>query len=239
MNNLWNKTLNAGEKFSVKIGKGKLIRFSTAMEGANISALFFNSADTSEKYNMPDTLKAQHISKLSVGNILISDNGRAMLSIVSDNVGWHDAIGGFTNRVETDEKYGKTTYQENGNEYYKCGQDNFAVELVRNGLAVRDLSPCVNLFSKVYCEEDGSMNYDETNCHKDSYVILRTEMDILMIVSNTPNPIDKRSNYPSVPVLMSVANASEVMLDDICVNNSEESFRAFQNTWDYYTLAER
>lgn len=59
-------------------------------------------------------------------------------------------------RILTDEKYGKTSYQKQGNDYYRCGEENFKVELVRNNMSKRDIVPCVNLFSKVYVEEDGS-----------------------------------------------------------------------------------
>ena len=30
----------------------------------------------------------------------------------------------------TDEKYGKTSYQEQGNDFYRCGEENFKIELV-------------------------------------------------------------------------------------------------------------
>ena len=50
----------------------------------------YNMLDTSERYNMPDTLKAQFISSLTKGNVLMSDNGRVLASIVEDSLGWHD-----------------------------------------------------------------------------------------------------------------------------------------------------
>ena len=54
---------------------------------------------------MPDTLKAQFISSLTKGNVLMSDNGRVLASIVEDSLGWHDTISGYTTRLLTDEKY--------------------------------------------------------------------------------------------------------------------------------------
>lgn len=236
MNGTWTKELKPGEKWSGCIGRGKCIRFSVAEEGANVSLLMYNMRDTSERYNMPDTLKAQYTAFLTKGNVLMSDNGRVLASIVEDNVGWHDTISGYSTRKMIDENYGETNYQEIRNDYYRSGEENFAVELVRNNMSVRDLVPCVNLFSKVYCKEDGSLNYDVNNCHKNSTVVLRTEMDVIMIVSNTPNPLDKRSDYPSVPVKITVSDAQPVTLDDECVNHREENFRAFENTWDYYNL---
>ncbi len=148
--------------------------------------LMYNMRDTSERYNMPDSLKAQYTAHLTKGNVLMSDNGRVLASIVQDSLGWHDSISGYTTRAMTDEKYGKTTYQECGNDWYRSGEENFKIELIRNNMSARDLVPCVNLFSKVYVEEDGNMHYEKGHYKKGDTVTLRTEMDIIFIVSNTP-----------------------------------------------------
>lgn len=185
---------------------------------------------------MPDTLKAQYTAHLTKGNVLMSDNGRVLASIVEDSLGWHDSITGHTTRKMTDEKYGKTSYQAQGNDYYRCGEENFKVELVRNNMGKRDLVPCVNLFAKVYVEEDGSMHYVTDHCKKGATVTLRTEMDCMIVISNTPNPLDPSEKYPSVPVTLEVYNAPRTDLTDECVNYREENYRAFENTWDYLNL---
>ena len=110
------------------------------------------------------------------------------------------------------------------------------MELIRNNLTMRDMVPCVNLFSKVYVDEDGSMHYVNGHCTKGSTVTLRTEMDILIILSNTPNPLNESTTYPSVPVTVEVYDAPEVDLLDECVNHRPENYRAFENTWDYNNL---
>lgn len=236
MQKIFTKEFRPGEKWSGTIGKGKYIHFKALGDNANVSVLMYNIRDTSERYNMPDTLKAQYTAHLQKGNVLMSDNGRVFASIVQDSLGWHDSISGHTTREMTDEKYGKTNYQHNSNDYYRCGEENFKVELVRNNMSKRDLVPCVNLFSKVYVEEDGSMHYDTEHCKAGATVTLRTEMDIILIVSNTPNPLDPSKEYPSVPVTMEVYNAPPVDLTDYCVNFRDENYRAFENTWDYNNL---
>lgn len=236
MKKIWSKTLKPGEKWSGNIGKGKYIHFKALGEDANVSLLMYNMFDKSERYNMPDTLKAQYTAHLTRGNVLMSDNGRVLASIVEDSLGWHDSISGITNRLMTDEKYGKTTYQENGNDWLRSGMENFEVELVRNGMDLGDLVPCVNLFSKVYVEEDGSMHYENGHCKEGATVTLRTEMNVILILSNTPNPLNPATEYPSVPVTVEVYDAPEVDLLDECVNYRTENYRAFENTWDYNNL---
>ncbi|GGG87581.1 urea amidolyase associated protein UAAP1 [Paenibacillus radicis (ex Gao et al. 2016)] len=234
---MWSKTIEAGGKWSGNIGKGRLVRFTAQEAGANVSILLFNARDLTERYNMPDTLKAQYTARLTRGHTLMSDNGRVLASIVEDSLGWHDPIAGYTSRSLTDAKYGLTNYQQQRNDWLRSGQENFAVELVRSGLGMRDMMPVVNLFSKVSCDEEGDMHYDELHCPAGATVTLRTEMDVLLLLSNTPNPLDSRVVYPSVPVLVEVSEANVVDRDtDYCVHYRPENVRAFENTWEYQML---
>ncbi|MCM3600483.1 urea carboxylase-associated family protein [Robertmurraya korlensis] len=236
MSKVLTKVIPAGGKWSTKIKSGKQLTFTALGDGANLSLLLYNADDTSERYNMPDTLKAQHTAHLTTGNVLMSDNGRVLASMIDDSLGWHDTISGYATRLMIDERFGKTTYQEQRNDWYRSGEENFAVELFRNGLTNRDLIPVVNLFSKVSCKEDGSLHFASSHSKKGDTVTLRAEMDVLMILSNTPNPLDPSSNYPSVPVEITITDAAPVEENDICVNHRPENRRAFENTWDYALL---
>jgi urea carboxylase-associated protein 2 len=237
MNHEWSITLKPGAKWSGIIGKGKTLKFTALDDGANVSMLLFNAKDSTERYNMPDTLKAQHISRLTEGNVLMSDNGRVLASIVEDSLGWHDTLCGCTDRQMTDAKYGATNYQDKRNGWYRNGYDNFTVELVRNGLGPRDLLPPVNLFSKVYCTDDGHMHFVADHCKEGDNIVLRTEMDVLLCLSNTPNPLDSNTAYHSVPVRLDILRAEPIDPDtDICLNLCPENRRAFENTWAYGEL---
>ena len=109
MKKIWSRTLRPGEKWSGNIGRGKYILFNAHGVVANFSMFIDYMLDTSERYNMPDTLKAQFISSLTKGNVLMSDNGRVLASIVEDSLGWHDTISGYTPRLLTDANNGKPT----------------------------------------------------------------------------------------------------------------------------------
>lgn len=236
MNVIWSETMQPGGKWSGVIGRGKLIRLTALEGGANVAMLMYHARDLTERYNMPDTLKAQHTAHLTKGNVLMSDNGRVLASIVQDDLGWHDPLGGYTTRESTDAKYGLSRYQEKRNEWLRSGQENLAVELTRSGLGNRDLSPVVNWFSKVFCDEEGNMNFVQNHCAAGQTVTLRTEMDVLVIFSNTPHPLDPREPYPSVPVKIEVLPGLPADSQDPCVNYRPENRRAFDNTWNYYAL---
>ncbi|MDI4643725.1 urea amidolyase associated protein UAAP1 [Cohnella hashimotonis] len=231
-----NTVIGAGGKWSGRIGRGKLLRFTALEAGANVSLMLFHAHDLTERYNMPDTLKAQYTAHLTTGHTLMSDNGRVLAGIVHDELGWHDPIGGYTTRSLTDDRYGRTTYQDLRNDWLRSGQENFAVELTRHGLGMRDMMPVVNLFSKVYCDENGAMHYVQDHCPAGSSVTLRSEMDVILALSNTPNPLDRRQSYPAVPVRLEVTQAEPVRGDDVCVNHRDENRRAYENTWAYYSL---
>ncbi|GAB1784904.1 urea amidolyase associated protein UAAP1 [Priestia aryabhattai] len=236
MSYIWKQTIPAGGKWSGRIGRGKSVTFTAQESGANVSVLLYNAYDLTERYNMPDTLKAQHTAHLTKGHVLMSDNGRAFASITADTTGWHDTISGYTTRSLTHQKYGASTYQESRNEWRRNGEENFSMELLRNGLITRDLVPNLNIFSKVYCDEEGNMNFVSSHCKKGDFITLRTEMDLLFLLSNTPNPLDPSGTYPSVPIEITVDEAAPLNSDDYCLNFRPENKRAFENTWSYDLL---
>ncbi|WP_054940653.1 urea amidolyase associated protein UAAP1 [Paenibacillus ihuae] len=228
-------SIKAGGKWSGHIAKGKSIRLTAESDRANLSMLLFNTWHPTERYNMPDTLKAQHTAFLTAGNVLMSDQGKVLASIIQDSVGWHDPLGGYSTRQSTDEKYGLTSYQNQRNDWHRSGAENLIVELYRNHLMPRDLMPPVNFFSKVVCELDGSMHYVQQQTANRS-VTLRTEMDVLIVCSNTPNPLDPGSVYPASAILVEVTDADVVKDDDVCITHCAENRRAFENTRNAHAL---
>ncbi len=94
---LWEETVQPGATWSHVLKRGTALRMTDLEGGANVGALFYNFECPAERYNMPDTLKAQHIARLTAGFVLYSDMGRILCSVVGDTVGWHDPIGGCSN----------------------------------------------------------------------------------------------------------------------------------------------
>lgn len=228
-------TLGPGDKWSAYIGKGKSLTLTATEDQANLSALFYHAVHPSERYNMPDSLKAQHTAFYTAGHVLMSDQGRVLVSVTEDAVGWHDPFGNYTDRRNTDAKYGKTSYQQERNAWFRSGEENLTVELYRHNLSPRDLCPPVNFFSKVVCELDGTMRYVPQETAGRS-VTLRTEMEVLAVFSNTPNPLNPSTDYPNACVEIRVADAAPVREDDLCVLHCGENRRAFENTWNAYAL---
>jgi uncharacterized protein len=154
---LWEDTIQAGASWSLLLRRGNELKIEDPEGGANVAALFYNYDCPVERYNMPDTLKAQHIAHLTNGFVLYSDMGRILCSITEDSVGWHDPLGGHNDAAAVAAKYGELSYQRARNSWHRNTRDNFLTELEKYELGLRDLVPNVNFFSKVVVEGDGSM----------------------------------------------------------------------------------
>jgi uncharacterized protein YcgI (DUF1989 family) len=75
---LWEESVRGGSAWSHVLKRGTSLRMTDIQGGANVAALFFNSDNPVERYNMPDTLKAQHTARLHAGLVLYSDMGRIL-----------------------------------------------------------------------------------------------------------------------------------------------------------------
>ena len=84
---LWEETVQPGASWSHVLKRGTILRITDLEGGANVGALFYNFECPVERYNMPDTLKAQHIARLTAGFVLYSDMGRVLCSMVGDTRG--------------------------------------------------------------------------------------------------------------------------------------------------------
>lgn len=230
MQTVLEETLLGGAMRSLVIRRGCVLRLTDAEGGANVSALCFNAADPLERYNMPDTLKAQHTAYLTRGFVLYSDMGRVLFSVTEDTCGWHDTLCGTTDAKGTERKYGSSSYQAERNAFHRNGRDNFLIELAKHGLGKRDLSANVNFFSKVTVDDDGAMNFHSGHSRAEASIDLRAEMDVLVVLSNTPHPMNPSKTWAPKPVRMLVLRGAAPGTDDFCRNFRPENVRGFENT---------
>jgi urea carboxylase-associated protein 2 len=231
---LWEETIQPGATWSHVLKRGTALRMVDVEGGANAGAIFHNFECLVERYNMPDTLKAQHIAALTKGFVLYSDMGRILCSIVEDSVGWHDPLGGTSNAKLVHEKYGAATYQDCRNEYHKNGQDSFLIELGKWGLGPRDLPANVNFFSRVDVAGDGSMKFAPGNSKAGDAVELRAEMNVLTIVNTCQHPLDPNPKYEPKPVHLSIRRVAAPDQDDPCRLSRPENGRGFTLTERYF-----
>jgi len=233
-NPLWEDLLPGGCHWSMRIRRGTVLRFTAQSSGANLSALFFNAEEKLERYNAPDTLKAQHTAFLTQGHVCYSDMGRILCSIVTDSTGWSDAFCGVSDAEQINAQYGVRDFGAARNEMYRSGREGFLIEMGKWGLGKRDLVTNVNFFSKVLADEAGRLVWQAEHCKSGDMVELRFEMDSLVILSSAPHPLDSAKIYQPADVLITAFAAAPVALDDICRISCEQNTRGFQNTERYF-----
>src|SRR4051812_10924945 len=102
----WRATLRGGQAWSRRMKRHQVLRLTDDEGHACVSALFYNADDPLERYNMPDTLKAQFTAFLTEGRVLFSDMGRVLCSIVVDTCGWHDTISGCGDAAAMRKRFG-------------------------------------------------------------------------------------------------------------------------------------
>jgi urea carboxylase-associated protein 2 len=230
---LFEDRIQPGATWSHVLKRGTALRITDVEGGVNVGALFYNAQNPTERYNMPDTLKAQHTAHLTAGDVLFSDMGRILCSIVDDTVGWHDPLSGCSDAQLVEEKYGEARYQEHRNGFFRNAQDEFLIELAKHGLSARDVTAPVNFFSKVVVNEYGDMRFVTGHSTPGMSIELRAEMNVLIILNTCQHPLDPNPAYAPRPVALAVRAAAPVAADDQCRISRPENARGFMLTERY------
>jgi urea carboxylase-associated protein 2 len=231
---LWEETIPGGHHWSGILRRGNALRLTDLEGGANLSALFYNQEEKLERYNMPDTLKAQHTAFLTAGHVCYSDMGRVLCSVIDDSVGWHDTFCGVSDAALIRAKYGESSFQTHRNAMYRNGKDGLLVELGKWGLGKRDLVANVNFFSKVTADEAGDLHFQANHSPAGSIVDLRFDMNVLAVLSAAPHPLDPRPEYKPGAVQLEAYHVGLAPADDACRTSCEQNRRGFINTERYY-----
>ncbi len=228
--------LHGAGMWSKVIRRGRVLRLEDLDGGANVGMLLYNADERHERYNMPDTLKGQHIFYLTSPYCLHSDMGRLFASITGDTSGWHDTVCGTTDAGMMRERFGTGDFQSLRNAFPRNGRECFLIELGKWGLGKRDLVPNLNFFSKVVADDEGLLRFDPSHARAGVGIDLRLEMDTLVVLNTCPHPLDPSTTWAPRPVRLSVYAADPVSPDDSCRLSRPENERAFINTETYYRL---
>lgn len=227
---VWEETVAAGGYASRRLARGSRLRLTDVNGDACASMLVFNAECPVERLNVADTLKVQWNGYLGAGKLLLSDMGRVMMSIVEDDAGTHDAFCGASNEASNARKYGDgTNYGAHPN-----ARDRFMLAVAKYGLGRKDVHPCVNWFKGVRIGQDGATTPVIGPFAPGRELLLRTEMELIVVLANCPHILDPRPDY-SVTLLRATAWAAAVTPEaDPIRNATPEGRRAFLNVEDYF-----
>jgi urea carboxylase-associated protein 2 len=227
---LWEETIAAGGYATRRLARGSRLRLVDLQGDACASVLIFNAEMPTERLNVADTVKIQWNAYLGAGKLLLSDMGRVLMSILEDEAGTHDAFCGTSNAATNQAKYG----EGRNSGAFPNGRDRLLLGSAKHGLQRRDVHPCVNLFKGARIEADGAITplvgpYDAGRA-----MILRAEMDVIVVIANCPHVLDPRDEWTVTPLRVSAWRGAITPADDPIRMATPEGLRAFLNVEDYF-----
>ena len=227
---LWSELLPGGSHWSWRLPRGVALRL-VALDGpCNASVVLYAAQEKLERYNMPDSLKAQHTAHYRRGHVLMSDMGRSLASITSDSLGWHDPLGALLDQDLMVKKFGEHRYEQHRNAMHRSGKDGLLIEIGKYGLGRRDLVAPVNFFSKVSVDAEGRFAFAEDHARAGDHVELRCDMDVILAISSAPHALDPNPVYAPKKIGIVAWRCGPASADDVCRGFRGENARALHNS---------
>lgn len=227
---VWEETIAAGGYATRRLARGTRLRLIDVAGDACASLMIFNAELPSERLNVADTVKVQWNAYLGTGKLLLSDMGRVLMSILADDAGTHDAFCGTSNAAGNEAKYG----EGRNSSAFPNGRDRLVLGAAKHGLQRRDVHPCINLFKGTRIKGDGTITPLVGPFEPGRTVLLRAEMDVIVVLANCPHVLDPRGQWTVTPLRVSAWRGAVTPEDDPVRTATPEGLRAFLNVEDYF-----
>lgn len=228
---VWAETLPGGGYTAKILARGTRLELTDLQGDGCISLLAFNRENPVERLNVADTVKIQWNGYLGQGRFLLSDMGRVIASILSDEAGTHDSFCGASNAASNALAYGDGA----NHGPYPNARDRFRLGVAKFGLGVKDIHPCINLFKGARIAADGAITPQIGPFEPGRRLVLRIEMDLILVLANCPHVLDPRKAYTASPVRLRAWRGPVTPPGDAIRTGTPEALRAFLNTEDYYS----
>jgi urea carboxylase-associated protein 2 len=227
---VWDETIAAGGYGARVLKRGSRLQLTDLYGDGAVAMMVFNAERPVERLNVADTVKIQWNAYLGAGRFLLSDMGRVLMSVIEDDTCGHDAFCGASNHASNARKYGDG-YNHGA---HPNARDRFVIALAKYGMTRRDIHPCVNWFKPVAVAADGAIELDHGPHAARQHIILRAEMDVIVVIANCPHVRDPRDGYTVTPVRATAWAGPVTPPDDAVRMATPEGLRAFENVEDYY-----
>ncbi|MET3711648.1 urea carboxylase-associated protein 2 [Sphingomonas trueperi] len=225
---VWEETIAAGGYASRVLSRGTRLRLIDVQGDACASLQLFNAAMPTERLNVADTVKVQWNAYLGAGSLFLSDMGRVLASIEYDGASTHDAFCGASNAASNARRYGDGS----NSGPYPNARDRLLLGAAKHGLARRDVHPCINLFKGVRIAADGTTEPQLGPFAPGRALVLRAEMDLIVVLANCPHVLDARP-WTVTPLRATAWRGPVTAENDPIRNATPERQRAFLNTEDW------
>lgn len=183
---------NQVEEFTVPGGYGRKIRVDKGqfigvvdLEGGQCGDFWaFEASDLDHYLSPPHTWL--HIGRIQprVGDELVTNRREPILTIVRDDVGWHDMLAPACDRHRYAIYYGVTDHRS-------CTQ-NLREAMADLGWGHRAAPQPFNLFMNTFVQPDGTLEIRDPISKPGDQIVFRAEMDLIVALSACPmdlNPV--------------------------------------------------
>jgi hypothetical protein len=191
---LSDETVGARAPWSGIVTAGQLLSIVDLDGNQAVDFLVYCAGDTAERYSAAETIAAQQNIFLTTGSVLRSGESRALMTVVADDCGRHDTLGGACSKESNTLRYGHHTRHQ-----HAC-VENFLAEGAKWGLGKRDLVSNVNWYMNVPVEGDGTLGIVDGISRPGLTVTLRAETDVLVLISNCPQINNPCNGFDPTPV---------------------------------------
>jgi uncharacterized protein len=192
------ETVAARAPWSAVVAAGDVLTIVDLHGNQAVDCLLYAAADTAVRYSAAETIRRQRSIVITTGSVLRADTGAALMTVVADEVGVHDTLGGACSQESNTLRYGQHTREQ-----HAC-VENFLLEGARWGLGKRDLVSNINWFMNVPVDPDGALGIVDGLSAPGKRVSLRAEIDTLVLVSNCPQVNNPCNGFDPTPVSMVV-----------------------------------
>jgi uncharacterized protein len=141
--------------------------------------------------------------------------------LIEDTSGAHDLLVGGSTAASTLAAFGMPG---------RNTQENFLAAASKVGLGIRDIPPCVTFFAPVSLDDTGRFRWQEGRKRPGDFVDLRAEMNLVVVASNCPHPLDPARPAATETVTLVKHRAAAATTEDACRTASPEATRAFAFT---------
>ncbi|MFH8392577.1 MULTISPECIES: urea amidolyase associated protein UAAP2 [unclassified Streptomyces] len=195
-------TVPARAAWSAVVRAGGTLTVTDLHGNQAVDFLVYDAADTAVRYSAPDTIQAQGNIFLTTGSVLMSNEHTPLMTVVEDEVGRHDTVGGACSKESNTLRYGHHTWSQ-----HAC-VDNFLAEGARHGLGKRDLVSNINWYMNVPVEKDGTLGIVDGISAPGLRLTLRAERDVIVLVSNCPQTNNPCNGFEPTAVAMTIGESA-------------------------------
>jgi urea carboxylase-associated protein 1 len=188
-------TIPAGEPLLFDLLEGQTLRLTDLEGNQAVDTLFYSAANPRERYDPQRTLRRQNNVYLTTGSVLYSNLGNPLLTLVADNCGRHDTLGGACAQESNTVRYALDK------RYMHSCRDNFLRACLHDGrLEKRDIGANINFFMNVPITPEGGLSFEDGISAPGKYVELRAEKDVIVLISNCPQLNNPCNGWNPTPV---------------------------------------